>query len=183
VTVVAEAKMVGVRDAMAGDVAAIADIQVHAWNAGYRDLLPPATLAEMTGGDAVTLWRERWTEAVAAPPSPRHRVLVAVADGEIVGFAAHAPAAEPDHEAADTAELLSLLVDPGRGREGHGSRLLAATADHLRTDGTVTVVTWLFEDDTPLRALLESAGWAADGARRVVDAGAPLTMVRLHTAL
>lgn len=175
--------MTGVRAAYPGDVAAVAQIQVRAWHEGYRDVIPAPALAAMTGPQATELWRERWAEAVAAPPSKRHRLLVAVDDGVIAGFAAHGPASEPDHDPATTGELLTLLVDPAHGRSGHGSRLLAATADHLREDGCTTAVTWLFAADETLRGFLASAGWAPDGAHSTVDMGEPVKMVRLHTAV
>ena len=175
--------MVGVRPAYPGDVAAVADIQVRAWSEGYGEILPPSALAELTSDEALGLWRSRWAEAVAAPPSPRHRLLVAVDEGVIVGFAAHAPAGDPDQDPATTGELLTLLVDPAHRRAGHGSRLLAATVDHLREDGCETAVTWLFAADEALRAFLVSAGWAPDGAHSKGDLGEPVAMVRLHTGL
>ncbi|GAA4613826.1 hypothetical protein GCM10023195_60100 [Actinoallomurus liliacearum] len=175
--------VVGVRAAYPGDVAAVAEIQVRAWREGYPGVIPEAALAEMTGPEAVALWRERWTEAVAAPPSPRHRLLVAVDEGVITGFAAHAPAGDPDQDPQTTGELLTLLVDPAHGRAGHGSRLLAATVDHLREDGCTTAITWVFAADDALRGFLTSAGWAPDGTHSKVDMGEPVAMVRLHTAI
>jgi GNAT superfamily N-acetyltransferase len=175
--------VVGVRPAYPGDVDAVADVQVRAWRAGYGAIVPAPALAEMTGADALGLWRERWTEAVTAPPSPRHRLLVAVDEGAITGFAAHAPADDPDQDAATTGELLTLLVDPDRRRAGHGSRLLAATVDHLREDGCDTVVTWVFAADDIMRGFLTSAGWAPDGAHSKVDMGEPVSMVRMHTGI
>jgi GNAT superfamily N-acetyltransferase len=175
--------VVGVRAAYPGDVDAVADIQVRAWREGYGSIVPAPALAEMTGPEAMGLWRERWSEAVAAPPSPRHRLLVAVDEGVITGFAAHAPADDPDQDPETAGELLTLLVDPARRRAGHGSRLLAATVDHLRDDGYGTVVTWVFAADDLLRAFLTTAGWAPDGAHSKVDMGEPVPMVRLHTAI
>ncbi len=175
--------VVGVRPAYPGDVDAVADIQVRAWRAGYGAILPAPVLAEMTSAEALVLWRERWAEAVAAPPSPRHRLLVAVDEGVITGFAAHGPPDDPDQDAATAGELLTLLVDPPRQRAGHGSRLLAATVDHLREDGCLTAVTWVFAADDVLRAFLSSAGWAPDGAHSKGDVGEPVAMVRLHTAI
>ena len=173
----------GVRAAYPGDVDAVTGIQTRAWREGYTGVLPDQALAELTSPEAAALWRERWSEAVSAPPSPRHRLLVAVDEGVIVGFAAHAPAGDPDQDAATTGELLTLLVDPARQRAGHGSRLLAATVDHLRDDGCTTVVTWVFAADDVLRTFLTSAGWAADGAHSKIDAGEPVAMVRLHTGI
>ncbi|MFB4315332.1 GNAT family N-acetyltransferase [Actinomadura sp. 21ATH] len=173
---------VGVRPARRADAAAVADIQIRAWRQGYRELLPEAVLAEVTGDDARKAWRERWAEAAAAPPSPRHRLLVAVASDLVVGFAAHAPAEDdPDRDPAVTAELVTLLVDPLHARAGHGSRLLAATVDLLREDGFETLITWAFERDEVLRAFLGSAGWAPDGTARDLDMGEPVRQIRLHT--
>jgi GNAT superfamily N-acetyltransferase len=175
--------VVGVRPAYPGDVEAVADIQVRAWREGYGEIIPAAALAEMTGPAALTLWRERWTDAVTAPPSPRHRLLVAVDEGVIAGFAAHAPATDPDQDPETTGELLTILVDPPRRRAGHGSRLLAATVDHLRDDDCTVATAWVFAADDILRAFLASAGWAPDGAHSKVDMGEPVPMVRLHTSI
>lgn len=171
----------GVRAAYPGDVDTVTDVQVRAWQAAYRGIVPAGALAEMTGAEATGVWRERWADAVAAPPSPRHRLLVAVDEGTITGFAAHGPASDPDQDPATSGELLALLVDPDHARQGHGSRLLAATVDHLRDDGVQTALTWVFEADEALRGLLEPAGWAPDGGRRVLDLGESVTMIRLHS--
>jgi GNAT superfamily N-acetyltransferase len=172
---------VGVRPARRADAAAVADIQVRAWRHGYRDLLPDGVLDEVTGPAAVETWRERWAEAAASPPSPRHRLLVAVASDLVVGFAAHGPAEDEDLDAAGTAELISLLVDPLHARAGHGSRLLAATVDLLREDAFTTLVSWVFEDDEVTRTFLGSAGWGPDGTARTLDMGEPVRQIRLHT--
>lgn len=171
----------GVRPARRADAAAVADIQVRAWRHGYRDLLPAGVLDEVTGPTAVETWRDRWAEAAAAPPTPRHRLLVAVASDLVVGFAAHGPAEDEDLDAAVAAELITLLVDPLHARAGHGSRLLAATADLLREDGFTTMITWVFEDDEVTRTFLGSAGWGPDGTARTLDMGEPVRQLRLHT--
>ncbi|MFA1539339.1 GNAT family N-acetyltransferase [Actinomadura monticuli] len=171
---------VGVRPARRADAAAVADIQVRAWRQGYRDLLPAGVLDEVTAPAAVETWRDRWAQAATAPPTPRHRLLVAVASDLVVGFAAHGPAEDDDLDAA-AAELITLLVDPLHTRAGHGSRLLAATADLLREDGFTTMVSWVFEDDEVTRTFLGSAGWAPDGTARTLDMGEPVRQIRLHT--
>jgi GNAT superfamily N-acetyltransferase len=179
---------VGVRPARREDAATIADLQVRAWRTGYAGVVPTPALAAMTTPEAQAVWQERWAEAVTAPPSPRHRLLVAVQrhtmeHDTVVGFAAHTPASDADCDPASTAELLTLLVDPRAGRAGHGSRLLAATVDLLREDGITKLVTWVFPADRALRGFLEPAGWAEDGAKRQLDMGEPISMIRLHTDL
>jgi ribosomal protein S18 acetylase RimI-like enzyme len=69
---------VGVRAARREDVPAVTDTQIRAWKSGYRRFLPEEPLEQMTGQAARDLWARQWEEAVVAPPTPRHRLLVAV---------------------------------------------------------------------------------------------------------
>ncbi|MFC4584573.1 GNAT family N-acetyltransferase [Sphaerisporangium corydalis] len=188
---------VGVRAARREDVPAVTSTQIRAWRVAYRDVLPEGQLDQMTGPSAEEMWSHQWEEAVVAPPTRRHRLLVAVetedalaslasGHGEpggqrVVGMASHAPAEDPDLDPDTTAELLTLLVDPDHVRRGHGSRLLNATVDHLREDGVATVVTWAFADDKPMIGFLTSAGWGPDEAERVLDMDRPVRMIRLTT--
>ncbi|WP_061299978.1 GNAT family N-acetyltransferase [Herbidospora cretacea] len=199
----------GVRPARLEDVDAVTSTQIRAWKHGYRDFLPPGPLQQMTGPAAEKMWRRQWDEAILSPPSPRHRVLVAVervvpdteewralgpggvlaalptanerASDRVVGLASHGPAEDPDLHPGFTAELLTLLVDPNHIRRGHGSRLLNATVDHLRDDNYSSVVTWVFAENYAMLGFLESAGWGEDMAERVLDMGRPIRMVRMTT--
>ena len=79
--------------------------------------------------------------------------------------------------------MYELRIAPERVGCGHGSRLVQAVADTLTEDGFHTISIWALEADTALRAFLESAGWAADGARGELDVGTSVPVVRLHTAI
>ncbi|RZU32651.1 GNAT family N-acetyltransferase [Blastococcus saxobsidens] len=167
---------VSVRPARPADAAAIARVQGTTWRTAYRAVLPAAVLDDWDA-DGVTA---SWAAAIAAPPTPRYRVLVALERDEVVGFAAVAPV-EDDPAAA---ELGPLLVEPRWGRRGHGSRLLAAVADHASADGVVELQAWLLETDRVSADFFESAGWAADGWARTLETGdEPLREVRWHAAL
>lgn len=171
-----------VRPATTADVAAMGEIQLRAWRAGYAGRVPAEALEGLTAADLAG----RWSAAVAAPPTPAHRVLAAVDGVLVTGFAAIAPAAEPDLDPRlPTGELLLLVVDPAAGRRGHGSRLLSAAVDHLRDDGATLAVAWVLSTDDALRAFLVSAGWAPDGAWRELDtgSGATIKQIRMHTSL
>lgn len=167
---------VSVRPARPGDAPAIARVQATTWRTAYRAVLPAAVLDDWDD-EAVTA---SWAAAVATPPTPRHRVLVAVERDEVVGFAGVAPV-EDDPGAA---ELGPLLVEPRWGRRGHGSRLLAAVADLATADGVARLQVWLLESDRASADFFESAGWAADGWARTLETGAePLRELRWQTAL
>ena len=161
-----------VRTATAADLGAVGAVHARAWRAAYPDLLPPDVLA---GLEPEALSRA-WEQAVTAPPSPRHRVLVACAGATVVGFAAVEPGGE----------LVALLVDPTHQRRGHGSRLLSAVVEHLRVASAPRLLAWCHLDDPARRAFLTSAGLGPDGAWRELEVpGAPVGLreVRLVAAL
>ena len=172
-----------VRAARESDAADVARIQVDCWRHGYTGLVPDAVLAELTSDDALGRWREQWAEAVGKPPTSRHRVLVATHDRAAVGFASVGPGSDADRWPATDAELYELRVAPGLTRQGHGGRLLNAVADTLAEDRFTEVSAWVLEADTDTRRFLETAGWAADGARGELDMGVRIPILRLHVAL
>jgi GNAT superfamily N-acetyltransferase len=175
-----------VRPARAGDAESLARVQVASWQHGFAGIVPDALLAELTGEEAQKVWRDRWREAITNPPTSRHHVLVAVESGpsrEVTGFVSAGPATDADRWPGTDGELYELRVEPERTRHGHGGRLLHAAADTLTQDGFHMAVIWALEADRGLRRFLESAGWAADGARGELDVGVPVPVIRLHTAL
>jgi GNAT superfamily N-acetyltransferase len=183
VTTVAVMADVSVRPARAGDVAEIARIQVETWRFGYASILPAPVLAAITVETAAAAW----TEAVTAPPSPRHHVLVAQEQDAIVGFAALGPADDLQPDDPDPAATLAIgpvLVEPRWGRRGHGSRLMAAAVEHGARDAMTRAVAWIPEADTVTREFLIGAGWAPDGLARALDTGAgDVREIRLHVSL
>jgi GNAT superfamily N-acetyltransferase len=156
---------VSVRPARAQDGAALGDIHARAWRTTYATLLPEEARTALEPGDLAA----SWSQAVSAPPSRRHRVLVATAEGALVGFVALGPASDEDADQAVDAEIMVLVVDPDTQHRGHGSRLLNAAVDVLRDDGFRRVATWVPDADGPRREFLESAGFGVDGATRVLD--------------
>jgi ribosomal protein S18 acetylase RimI-like enzyme len=161
-----------VRPAREADAASLARVQVASWRCGYAGIIPDALLAELTGDEAETVWRDRWREAIGPAP-PR----------AVVGFVSAGPATDADRWPGTDGELYELRVAPGQTGHGHGSRLLHAAADTLAQDGFHTVAMWVLAADSALRQFLELAGWAADGARSELDVGALVPALRLHTRI
>ena len=166
---------VSVRPARPEDAERVARVQLSTWRTAYSELLPAEAL-DVPEVQAAALW----LGAVESPPTPRHRLMVAMERDDLVGFAASGPADDPE----DAVELLALLVEPRWGRRGHGSRLLAASVDSWRRDGFGTAVAWAWEGDPATRSFLTSSGWDADGAVRGLDTGAQVQrQLRFHTDL
>jgi GNAT superfamily N-acetyltransferase len=181
-----------VRPAIPDDAGEIARIQLTTWRHAYRRILPQ----DVVDGIDEAWMMHRWLAAIEDPPSPRHRVLVAVEQAEqayLVGFAATgevdetALAPDEDHDIvrkSDLASVTDLLVEPRWQRRGHGSRLLAACADLWREDGFGSAIAWAFEADPAMIAFLTSAGWEPDGAARALDVDDLLIpQIRLHTSV
>jgi len=166
-----------VRLARTADVDDVARIQVAAWRAAYADVLPSSVLE---GLDAEEIAWE-WGRSLLQPG--QHRLLVAIgAGGDVVGAAAVGPSADPDAEGSG--EISLLVVDPEHWRQGHGSRLLQASVDHLIAAGHREAIAWVPLADEARRAFLQSAGWGPDTAYRDRDAGGEvLREVRLVTVI
>jgi GNAT superfamily N-acetyltransferase len=181
-----------VRPAVPDDSVEIARIQLLTWRHAYRRILPRQALENLDEA-----WMaSRWRLAIEEPPTPRHRVLVAIEQAEqayLVGFAATGEvddaALAPDEDYSsmlrpDLGSVTDLLVEPRWSRRGHGSRLLAASVDLWREDGFTTALAWAFEADQAMRGFLESAGWEPDGATRALDVEDLLIpQLRFHTTL
>lgn len=149
---------VSVRPSLPDDAALLGEIQLAAWRASER--LPQSILDDADPG----AFAAAWGEAITSPPSAKHRMLTACAGPAVVGFAALAPADE------DTGEIVALEVHPDHVGKGHGSRLLAACTDILKTTGAAHVRTWVVSTDSHRAAFLTEAGLAPLGVRRRLDA-------------
>jgi GNAT superfamily N-acetyltransferase len=168
---------VSVRPARPQDAERVARVQLATWRAAYAELLPAEAL-DVPEVQAAALW----LGAVESPPSPQHRLLVALERDDLVGFAASGPS--PDEDADGAVELMTLLVEPRWGRRGHGSRLVAASVESWRSDGFPTAVTWAWERDPATRGFLSGSGWEPDGTARGLDTGGQVQrQLRFHTDL
>ncbi|MFD1148795.1 GNAT family N-acetyltransferase [Saccharothrix hoggarensis] len=172
-----------VRTAQPDDVAEIARIHRDTWRTAYRDILPAEVLDSLDVAETAPAW----ADAVA-----RGQVLVAAEGRWTVGFCVAGPAPEDEVANADgslpadasTTALVSVLVEPRWGRRGHGGRLLATAAGHLREAGATRGVAWVPEADRSSIDFYAKAEWEADGTVRTLDAGGrPVREIRMTGGL
>ncbi|MBW8171730.1 GNAT family N-acetyltransferase [Ornithinimicrobium sp. Arc0846-15] len=158
-------------------------VQATVYAESFQGILPEATLAQFDAGEFGSIWRT----SMKNPPTPAHRVLVACAGDQVVGFAAIGPATDDDDAAPEKAgEILALAVHPDARRQGHGSRLLNAIADTLRAHNHETVLAWVPQGDEVTRGFLRLGGLDPDEAWRERDidgSGATLREVRVWASL
>ncbi len=170
-----------VRLAWPSESGAIAQLQRRSWAE-----LPQGLGAELLAAIGVAEMTEAWHQLISRPSQAQHRVLVAVTETRLVGFASTAPGLDGDLVAGQDGEIAEFVVDPPARRLGHGSRLLNACADTLRADGFSRAVWWVASADDGLRRFLGTAGWAPDGAYREIgseDETVRVKQLRLHTDL
>jgi GNAT superfamily N-acetyltransferase len=160
--------VIRVRAAETADAKAIAAIQVAAWRAGYRHILPGRFLAELDESGRAERWRGRIGPA-AWPDSP---TFVAVDEaGAVLGFVHTGPVRDEDLEPDGRAEVYTVYVDPSAWRRGIGAALMRAVNDFWAPTGVSELVLWVFEANAESRAFYEALGWRPDGATQVDDFG------------
>jgi GNAT superfamily N-acetyltransferase len=146
-----------VRAATEADAEAIETIRVRAWRVAYRHVFPPGEL------DAMTVDASRWRERLADPPTG-WSTLVAVREGEVVGFTALGPS----RDGSPVGELYAIYVDPDAWSTGAGRALLRTTEDVLAgVFGEATL--WVLEENPRARRFYESFGWTPDGGRQLFE--------------
>ena len=171
-----------VRPARADDVGTMVALAMAAWRTAWHDRIP----ADLLEPDRMEM-EQAWRQAIVDPPTATHRVLVATDNGQVFGYAAVTPALVPDLvNVPGVLEVVDLVIAPPAQRQGHGSRLLHACADHAREGGASTLVMWCALDDEPRRAFLHASGFGPDGALRTLaseDESTTIPQVRLATSV
>jgi ribosomal protein S18 acetylase RimI-like enzyme len=195
-----------VRAARPEDLADLAAVHAAALHHDYARLLPREMLAEVSARQLA----ERWRSALEPRQHPGDVVLIAVEPPEETDPRFRTPP-DPDtpahahaHAVVKTSsartglpvagfaavdrdgEIVALWVHPHRQRRGHGSRLLAAIADHGRRRGVSRLGVWCPAADAARQRFFTSAGFAPDAGRRTLlpeGPGQPLDEVHLSAGL
>ncbi|MFN8044842.1 MAG: GNAT family N-acetyltransferase [Dermatophilaceae bacterium] len=170
-----------VRRARVSDAPAIGVVQATVFTEAYAAVLAPEVIALF---EPVAFARA-WRDSLESPPEGAHALFVALAGAQVVGLAAVGPSQDAD-DPGDAGEVTVIAVHAAARRQGHGSRLLNAGADHLRAAGAASLAVWVPLHDEGTRQFLAGAGLAPDGAFRdrvVSPDGQVLREVRLACTL
>ena len=157
---------VRVRPARPDDAEPLGRCHLDCWREAYTGLVDgPGFHAALTRVDERV---ERWRQILAGPPG----TVVAVAAGEVVGFASAGPQRDDDLDLP--VELYALYVRRARWGTGLGRELLQAVL------GDAASSLWVFRDNARARGFYARHGYLPDGAEKVEDffGGVEVRMVR-----
>jgi ribosomal protein S18 acetylase RimI-like enzyme len=163
--------MVRVREAVADDALAVAQVHVRSWQAGYRGLISQNYLDALCPEDRAS----RYTFDRMTLTGPF--TLVAVDDDAICGLVTTGKSRDTDLQEAG--EIWAIYVDPARWGTGVGRSLMAAATNKLRCTGYGEASLWVLAGNTRARRFYELVGWQLDEADRTdVIGNTPVYEVR-----
>lgn len=161
-----------IREAELDDARAVAQVNVDSWQAAYPGLLDQSFLDSMDVDGRTLSWQRILHQS-------RGKVLVADAEGLIVGFCATGPSIDDDW-----GEVFAIYVDPRHWGHGVGRDLLTAGEQALLGAGYSKSLLWVLEGNTRARAFYEQQGWALGKPIRIeAIGGTDVTEVRYEKAL
>ena len=141
------------RDATAGDAAALAALARDSFTETFGHLYTPADLAAFLAGHTTEGW-------AAILGSPADAVLVAEADGELVGYARLGTPKLPFEPEPGDMELRQFyLLKPWHGR-GLADRMMAWTLDEAERRGAPALYLSVFQDNERARRFYARHGFA-----------------------
>jgi GNAT superfamily N-acetyltransferase len=157
---------VELRQATPRDAAALSRVHVETWKATYIGQVPDEHAAERIVAAQQRDWVVHEERRVAAGGG----VLVAVEDGEVVGFCEYGPTEDADDDPTRVGHVMRLYVLPRSQSKGSGRRLLEAACARLAADGYDDVTLWTL-DDPGNRAIgfYAHLGWSREGVRKHDD--------------
>jgi GNAT superfamily N-acetyltransferase len=136
-----------VRRAAPADAAAIAALQVEAWQGSMSAWAPPAAVASITVETQAPKYAARAAD-------PDYTLLVATQGDALAAFAC---SRTNDTAATGFArEISALYVATAFERQGVATTLLNVLRKEPRSGGGLVI--WTFRDNAPARALYESRG-------------------------
>ena len=162
-----------VRDATIDDAAGIARVRVETWRAAYSGLVPQDVLDRLDITRETAHRVERWEEHHADAGS---HDLVAVADGEVIGWA-FAGRARARLEGV-TGELYAIYAHSERWSRGVGNALLGEVERRLVADGHARAYLWVLAGNERAAAFYDARGWRLDGGEKVEEGMHELRRVR-----
>ncbi|WP_253701830.1 GNAT family N-acetyltransferase [Bacillus sp. FJAT-27445] len=142
-----------IRKATIGDAEAIAKVHVASWQTTYKGIMDEGFLSRLSVEKRKELWRNNLQRV-------GNIVLVAVLNGEIVGFADGSRVKEGEYPGYDRDVTSIYFYEEYQGK-GFGKQLLNLLFEEFRKDGFTNAIVKVLEDNAACRF------YEALGARRI----------------
>ncbi|WP_405997713.1 GNAT family N-acetyltransferase [Streptomyces sp. NBC_00829] len=160
------------------DCEAVATVRVRGWRHAYAGLIPQSYLDAMSVGEDAARRRAHLAEG-----EERITHVVAVQDGEVVGWGCCGPCRDDD-AAPGVCELYAIYVLPERIATGVGRALLDELTERAVADGFERMRLWVLKENGRARRFYARAGFAPDGAEEPFEVdGVAVPEVRYARAL
>lgn len=158
---------VTVRPVEEADADSLGRVHAACWHETYDHLLTDAALSKLRPERLAAMWHGITTRG------PQYRQVVALVDGEIIGFAGSAPTNDTD-QPAGTRELTVMYLLKAYQGTGAGQRMFDAVVDPGPS------ILWVAADNPRAHAFYTRNGYAPDGQEKVEEVlGEQLHEVRL----
>ncbi len=153
-------EVVAIRAARLEDSPDIAVVHVRSWQSAYRGLLPQAYLDSLDPAQRIG----RWERSLSETNWSHDGILVADANGCLLGFVSYGPARDDDADSKRVGEIHAIYLVPAAWDKGIGKQLMAAALERLVKAGFNQATLWVLDSNVRARHFYEAGGWPADGA-------------------
>jgi ribosomal protein S18 acetylase RimI-like enzyme len=143
-----------IRSAVVGDARAIADVHVLSWQHAYSHMLPRAFLAALSVEQREAMWSE-------ALRIGRPSLLVAEANGQVVGFSACGPCRDENSKPTD-AEVWAIYLAPSKWSMGLGRQLWLRSKEALQSQGATNISLWVVSGNERAINFYTAAGFSPE---------------------
>lgn len=147
-----------VRAALPDDAPAIAGIRVLTWQHAFRDIIPQPYLDAMDASENEAVWRGAISQEMP-------RVLVAEAEGKVVGFSCFG-CCRDEGASSSAGEIWALYVLPDYWDKGVGRRLWLESRGQLVQQGSTVISLWVLEKNLKAIRFYCAAGFAPEESSR-----------------
>lgn len=173
-------EIVTIRAALPENASDIAIVHVRSWQSAYQGLVPQPYL---DGLDPVQR-TARWEKNLSETDFPHIGILLAEADGQVLGFVSYGPTHDHDADPQQIGQIYAIYLMPDGWGKGTGRQLMTAALERMTEAGFNQATLWVLDSNVRARRFYEAGGWSADGSVVQDDSrGFPLTEVRYQRAL
>ena len=153
-----------------GDIETLSALHVASWKGAYQGLLPEAFLAQHA---RVDIWIRIWGN-ILKNPAPNAVILIAEAEGRLLGYFNGGPTFSEGLKGHATAEVHGLYLHPDSQGKGIGSQLFRSGLQGLGNKGFSSAALWVFSGNPAVEFYRKRGGRELEIVNRELEVGGTL---------